>query len=529
MLLCLFCTRSLGQDTVQVLFDFGKATLSTGQLAKLEGLPRSFDLAQLDSIHFVGLADTVGNVRANMKLSQKRARNVEREISTLLPAHVARKTYAIGEREDGKVDENRRVDVLLFLKNVPPDSAVLPMTDSVLDERCFYVDYGLLHRSHAREVSKGKKGKVLILTTGDRLDALDKHYHTLRRKDGKVELKRVKWSIHKSDKWKHRTIYSASIPKSEFDRFRIFQIDSMPCKNCWEDVLTQERAANVSGCLQVDRFLMRHLEWRRRLFSYGSIKVRVPREYVDTNEKYYVGCDYQEKLSWSSQNGRKRKGYYFSDLPVSGISVPQIARNMACCMERPEYSECDKPLYLRCEDANCLGGKSHPSIVEYLIHGEIGYAYLHYSSVPYAGVLFSRESTNNHISLLAGTDLDLRFHGAIRYRYNFFGKSIGLFWPSLKWNSSNVPIIENIWTFQAYAGADLRTRLSVSVPHLLEQSINIGVAIVQPEYRARVTRIFVQGGIGYDYLRNYSRTIYPLFQAGMTVRIIKFKKPLKSK
>lgn len=39
----------------------------------LDNISSRYDLAEVDSVHYTGMADSVGDVKANLKLSKKRA------------------------------------------------------------------------------------------------------------------------------------------------------------------------------------------------------------------------------------------------------------------------------------------------------------------------------------------------------------------------------------------------------------------------------------------------------------------------
>lgn len=63
----------IAQDTLHINFEFGSNRINKSQKLKLDSLPINFDVFQLDSVVYIGMADTVGNIDANLKLSYKRA------------------------------------------------------------------------------------------------------------------------------------------------------------------------------------------------------------------------------------------------------------------------------------------------------------------------------------------------------------------------------------------------------------------------------------------------------------------------
>src|SRR5437870_923289 len=95
--LLLYSSFLLSQDTVSVFFKSGSRTIEAGEAEKLNSMPFHFDLSELDSVAFIGMADSVGNFESNKKLSEKRAKAIAKHCRGLVPKGTAFSVNARGE------------------------------------------------------------------------------------------------------------------------------------------------------------------------------------------------------------------------------------------------------------------------------------------------------------------------------------------------------------------------------------------------------------------------------------------------
>jgi len=135
-LLLFLSFTSVSQDTVSIYFEFGSSRLTDKEADKLGKLSTSYELAELDSIHFVGMADSVGNIKANIRLSEKRAKNVAKNCRALLPENIPQVTFAMGEKSEREDAYNRRVDILLFFPKEIIDPVISREEKEDLLDKC---------------------------------------------------------------------------------------------------------------------------------------------------------------------------------------------------------------------------------------------------------------------------------------------------------------------------------------------------------------------------------------------------------
>jgi hypothetical protein len=149
----------------------------------------------------------------------------------------------------------------------------------------------------------------------------------------------------------------------------------------------------------------------------------------------------------------------------------------------------------------------------------VGSYYQNDSLIPYAALGIEKESLTSRVTLLAGTDIDLGFYGSLRYQHILFQQPLGVFNPVRNWKSRN-----NRGRFygEFYLGTELKTRVNEDEDPLLEQNIHLGFAILNNKSKPVISRLFFQVGYGYDFLRNQQKTFYPILQAGLVFKFLRW-------
>lgn len=504
-----------GQDTVSVYFDFGQSKIPVNKLEQLNAISTNYDLSDLDSIHFIGMADSIGDYRSNIKLSEKRVRNVVRHCERIFPKNIPKKIIVLGEIMINEREKNRRVDIILYFQPIQNEEikhSDFPQTKQV----CYNIDYKLLHRCHLRTVKKRKKELIIIESTLPNLSKEKKHYYGSRTKNGGFVANKVKWTLKRTGNlWWSKTRNIATIPKEDFDKYKIFKIEDLPCDTCNEDFQTKAEILKEDSCIQVDRFLMDNIQLKTNIFNITSVKIRAPREYVNVEDRYFIGCGLQNELTWETKRARRKQNYYYLRLPRHFNYIANITRVMDCCKNKSEPSECDKPM-IYCATLG-VPDKS------FVFNIEVGSNYQQSEYIPYAGLGISKEGLFSRVSILAGTDSDFGFYGSLRYQYHFLSFPFSVFNPFSVWQSPTEQ--QTIYRYgRLYLGTELKTRINEAKYDFFEQNIHIGLAAVNTNTDAFIPRIFVQYGFGFDYLGTYSKSGYSFVQLGLNMKIARVNK-----
>ncbi len=364
--ICVYAFNAYAQetDTVRIYFAYGKSVVPKRQMKKIHRLSELVYLNDLDSVHFVGMTDSTGSKESNIALGRKRAKEVakwcEHKFTTKPKITITTK----GEKNAGDHPRYRRVEVIFYhqVQELPMVAMDTP------DQYCFKPADTLMHRSLIRNVKHRRMPHMMVET----FYRPTKAYYSAHvdPSTSKPVVQPVRWRKSKPTEYnRYHSDYYALIPAQDYEDFGVFVIDTTDCDtNCG---LTPNKYAafreSVSDkCLQVDRFLMNHLQAKRRWYHAYSTKVRVHRTYVDLNTTYYASC-YMQKIEWrstpSKRKWRRRKRnsawqrflnklfkkredklqnseYLYTDLINRNDCLANITREMDCCMENMESSQC---------------------------------------------------------------------------------------------------------------------------------------------------------------------------------------------
>jgi hypothetical protein len=509
LVIILKTVSSYGQDTVSIYFESGHSKIHAAQLELINSIPLKYDISELDSVYYIGMADSIGDAALNLRLSEKRARNIASSCKRFLTDSLCFKVIAIGENIKQQSEKSRRVDVVLYFPPSKPEEA-----DSskivVVKESCYHVDYKLLRKCHVRKIIKGKKKNVLIWINSEDLENKTEHYYASISKKAEIIVKPVKWSFKKAGrKAEQNNICKTTIPAEDFQRFRLFKISSPPCDTCHEDLLKNRKLLNKDSSMQIDKELMKVVEVKINMFNLSKLRIRAPKTHVCLDDNYYAGCDATEELSWK----KKKKKYYHSKLPIHTNVVSNITRIREYCKYNPEPPDCSQPF-----------GKFsfYEGAHSFLLHGEVGgYCQLNGCS-PYAGLGIVKEEGNERLNLLLSTNKDFNFCSAINYQHHFFYFPLSILKNFSLWLRPGESTSATKFV-RMYAGTELKLSIVEPKHTNLEQNLQIGMAYMNNGQKAFIPRIFVQYGIVTNYL-NKADGFYSIVQAGINMKLMSLSK-----
>jgi hypothetical protein len=509
------------QQLVTIYFGSGVSKVSADHEEQLKLIMRKYAAYDLDSLHFTGMADSIGSVRSNLRLSEKRARNVAVYVKKIFNFNGPVRIKGTGERTRGELSRNRCVNITFYFRRKPtpvvaekPEEVVQEKKDR-LPEYCYYIDYFLLQKSYISTVVKQDIEFTRLEITRKDLDKNSRYYTA---SPGNVVFTPVelKWdSIKTGESWWEEFRYVAMIPKEDFDRYKIFRKTTPPCGECNVN-FKENQLPQPNICLKTDSFLMNNMQLKPLPFNPKMVKARVPSAYVMKGVRYYVHCTPEEAINWEPGN-EGDSTYYYALLPVHKDHVAVIGREMECCGTE-EVKNDSRPY--------CVGPPSGPVLCRpNLFQIEAGTHYQQSKNTPYIALGIVLESRFSRGSLLIGTDVDLSLYSSLRYQFHFFTRPYGSL--NTSWKKTH-KIKEYERFVRLYAGTELKLRINKKEGDYLEQNLHIGIASVNSKSLAFFNRIFLQYGNGLDYLKNNSTGIYGIGQFGVNIKVRKPKEMWQS-
>lgn len=506
------------QDKVVIFFESGSSKIDESQEKKLKNIPSKFNLAELDSAWFIGKADSLGKLKANIKLSVKRAKNIANYCKDILPDSVPIRIYGIGEKQKQIEYKDRSVTIVLFLKPVAVEEKTV-LNDTIFSIKgCYNIDYYLLQRAHFRYITKNKKKFVLIEIAPEDFPSNCKRsfYSSTTDSDSEIIPKPLKWVVKTTgNDWWKKSRYQTTVEKSVFDKYKIFWVSNEPCDDCSinfrkDSFPDRESKAIIDSCLMEDKFLMDNVQIKRMLFRRRYLKLRAPIEYVDIKSSYFLDFDRDKKITWKLETKRRNKNYYVAKIPIYKKSYRDqyfysfSKMNMCCYVPTLQnYTQ------------NRLGCCLCYFTASIKINIEIGNNHFQKINIPYAGILFESNGPYFNKDLLIGIDSSKNLYTRIRLQFNFITTGFSVFNPFTNWQSPKMLYQNPFTVFRMYVGSELRRGKIEDKGVFFEHFWHTGFSFNFGEnYRIRA---FAQYGMGYDFNKIISNKSYPILQTGMII------------
>ncbi len=508
--LSLYGVTQAQRDTIKVYFAFGSSKLPPKALPKLERIAVDYDLSQVDSIQFIGFADSVGRVNANIKLSRKRARNVYKACKRFIGKTVPINIMARGEGQRSDDSQNRRVEVII---HVAKESEQVPDSIPNVDPGCFFVDFEALEICNLRTITKRKKEVVHIEATPHPYLKKTSHYYVHRSKEGQHTVRKVKWRERVTGKlwWKKRRLVT-TIPKFGFDRYQFFTLDKAPCDGCKENLLKKDTLIMNVRKYYPDFFLMRNMQARVRFFK-RELKIRAPKEYVNPMDKYYYcskprSSTFNRQILWQEKKRKRKRLYYYTRVPIVDNRAPYIQKDRLTTI-------CVNPSKGNWEwrDMGC-GGLRYPRI-EFQLNVEPGAYYHNDSLTGYLGAGISHTTYRGYASFIGGVNSRLGIYFNLGYQHHFFDFPFSAISPTNVWKPFE-PGKEITAYGRLFVGADMSTSFHGSRQAFLDLRAYLGLTVVNTEHGHYLPRIFLKGGFAKDVLDRINTNPYPFVQVGAT-------------
>ncbi|MFA7275134.1 MAG: OmpA family protein [Crocinitomicaceae bacterium] len=514
---------SFAQDTVSVYFEFGSSKVTETYSSMLGDLATKFDFSTIDSIQYIGYTDSVGRIKANERLSLKRAQNVLKASKRNFDAKsdFVQSLYAKGEASGNDDRQNRRVDMVLFWNALEKEEALVEVIENA-DPKCFFVDIEALSYCHVREVKEKSKTFVFI-------EALDmdyfgsvKHYFVKSNAGSKSTYQRLKWKKQVTGKlWWKKERYVAKLPKSSYDQFQFFTLADAPCDGCKEDfLLGKDTIIWTVTAPFLDEFLMANWQAKIAFFGQGRAKIRVPKEYVNRAETYYYTSGGQMKLAgyegvkwetvqWQENKLKSRQPYYYTKLNLNRNHFPRIYRHRrtTICMNPGEGKE---GIPFRCRNF------AYP-VTELQPNMEAGIFRHNDSTTAFVAGGLSHTSKYLYFQIMGGINTHFGFYGYAKGQVHFFS------FPFRALSFRNVwatPTTESINKYgRLYFGTELRTSFNQKYQSFLEGNLHLGITRVNVEKETFFPRIYLHGGIARDFSNRINAHYYPFVQMGVIVNL----------
>lgn len=263
---------------------------------------------------------------------------------------------------------------------------------------------------------------------------------------------------------------------------------------------------------------MNNSQFKTLFLRPNKVKIRVPRIFVDTSSRYFIGCKMEEEIKWSTK--RREKEYLYTTLPISGTHLPNITKVMNCCKNDPLPENCDRKMYPYPQNL-----RDPPDPFLNLI-SEFGMDYDQENTTVYFMAGLREYHKKNRFEFLTGYDTDFRYLASLRYQRSLFKMPLNYLSPVSEWQDNKFrQRIKGNLDFNMYYGSGIHGKVSIENLEL-EHNFHFGLSLDNRFYSSRITRYFIQFGPSIDYFNLENRKLYFSGRIGMNFRWIRLKKSL---
>lgn len=507
----MFGVTIMGQVKYTVYYEYGISKLSIEEKNKLSTWLKQFQALEIDSIQIMGFADSVGKVKNNLILSQKRGESVFKIINSEYKNNVPIRIIPKGEKNKMIEAKDRRVEIRIF--KIPKSESVL--SDSSISDtikRCFLIDYYLLQCCHITQVTVKKKDYIKLEITPEDLMSRKriKHYSISYDEHGNKILKKLKWSSKESgNEWWQKQRFETLIPIEDFKKNKVVVISNGPCDSCFRDPVINARYQRDS-CLANDIFLNRNVQYKLGFLNFKNVKIRVPSNYLEYGVVYYSDLSKANPIKW--EKNTKHKDYSYTRLKLykyvnsndryKGYLFYPISKMMVCCWLK------DNGGGINCGGCHFRGEGLNIGV-------ELGNNRFLKNNIPYFGLTSSVYGERATIRLLLGVDTALRVTGSIRYQYNVLTMPLAMLSPIQGWKNTDYGYGVSESQFNVYTGCEIRAYKHNENNTYSEINLHTGIRIVKNDFS-----VFTQYGYAFNPTKIFAKTVYPLLQMGIEINLI---------
>jgi len=502
LLLIYFSRPLFGQDTLTISFDTNSAEISPYEQIGLAHIPTWYDIALIDSIHFIGYSDSTGK----SNVAEHRAHHVYKACVHFLEPDTPFKI--VTSSENSGFNSYGKVKIILFYAQA---SFALRAKKEILKTTgptCFKVDFEALEYCHVTEFRMGKETYVQLEALNIPLFKERKHYYALPDTSG-AKITRLNWQLKTTGRsWWKKERWVTIMPKESFSAFQFFTLVNAPCYGCADSLFNKDTVILTQLRSYPDLFLMDNMQAKIQVFGGTKMKIRAPKEYVNLYENYsFDSSPYGSTgnpIVWSEKKGPKKQNYYYSTLrnTISGpLYIKKTART-GTCLTKYEYAAYQRSWtnkgYVNPRGKQFVSLRIAPGT---FFHNDTLTAFIT------AGIYIKGFCMNAGVNHRGG------LYSSIYYNRGILSFAILPLNPKNKWqNLSQRPRTRRYLIL--YAGGDVRTSFTQKYWSFLEGNLHLGTRLWYFGSSSFRCDFFVQGGLAYDFSRRINAMPYAYAECG---------------
>lgn len=512
---------------MRVYFPFAQSEMAEDERLRITSIIAYYPTDQIDSILLIGFADSTGNTRANLRLSKKRCKSVEKYLHRELNIEIEATIIPEGERDVGSVENNRRVDVLLYFdpKESTTDSVFSqgldqePKSETPVNELCREIEYRVLRNCFVSKTSR--RGKVDYIIETELPEIKNKElYYAIKDDKGDEKLKRIRWKERYTGKlWWKKKRFITHIPAEAMDYAKIFSLSEPPCKACQWVVGSGNDTIDIPIAyhLNIDTFVMRNLQISSIFLNPNKFKARVPRQYVDTTKIYYHGYNQNRIIEWSQKWGKWRDDYSFTKLDRINRSnfIANITTMQPYCPKKPKWSTGEfHAYYMQCGTRNMVYDS-----LDFVFNIELGAQYFQNNFRSFAGIRLDKNFYRHQVGASVTYTDRSEIRASFRFKEEIATLPFSALSPVSIWEQPSATLKPKANYFTKFYGATELITLWKDDFNSLFQTLVAGFEFKRSKRGRTVPFFYIHSGMAVDYWSTSSFTPKLYAEAAFSINI----------
>jgi len=513
---------SFAQDTLKIYFESGKSTVRPHYDKLISHFFNHLDPDEIDFVSIIGYSDSLGRIKGNLRLSQKRAESVQKVCSKHVKDSTSFDLNAQGEKAQLADSLSRRVEIIVYaIKHLDEGDIDLSSLDTIGadDPRCIYIDYHALRYCNVRFITKNKKEYAYIQAIDNYEFKNTKHYYIKSGGTKNAVAQRINWKTKSTGKlwWKKKRLV-ATIPKASFDQFQLVIIEETPCSGCKDDILKKDTNVLTYKVLQPDYFLSECVQLKSRVFKRKYDQLRIPREFVDLTKPCYIDLvdrNYSiNRIHWEEKKAKRKSDYYYAEV-LTGEStqfyLAQESYSSYCPYTDTLDRNYDYYAYWR-PWGRCLRTRSRSGFwANVYLSTEAGAFYHNDSVTGFLTLGAQYMKGRSTFGIMPGFNSRLGLYSTVRYQFSFAEFSILKLGGFSAWTTPDKkPIVASL---ESYLGTEVRLSYNKTYLSFVEMNAHLGLRYWS-YMKTHELAFYFHGGVAKDVTNRINNNFYPYLQLG---------------
>jgi len=478
-------------NTVSVYFEYAKWELNNVDKNKIDELPIQSDSSVLETIILYGYTDSIGSIKGNIKLANRRIQAVIDYLEIKWPNYpFVFEKVIVGEKPKGVETNDRRVDIELIFSGDVSIAEITKESKLYYCKRCEEVNIRFT------EVDSSRKGEFKLIY----MDQKSRSYFWVKDKDSAgYQLEKCRWRTKRLEaNGFSKVYYYTTIPKLNYEKYGMLRVSQDSGKGCKLSIEEAFSPSNVDSILVPNHFIMDQIKLRRRFLSLNKFKARLPKSAI-SGQEIYDAMGNKINFTISIRKRKKEFVYYSFTFPwkaqLNRTNPLEFYKKVPfICAPCVPFLVKDK--LFRCNGStNCGGCLNYVSGIPFSIIADLNRQTLYNENIHSFSLGIADCKLKYNWQVLAGINQFIKPSFRANFEYTPINLPSDFLIPTIGWRSYESAMETSL--FQIKIGGEVRYWSQTKPEQILGLKAYTGLNYLVNK-RSIVHRVYLNYGIGFN-------------------------------